>query len=165
MKTYNTKIRNHIAVIYDIINEAKKQIKQQTELDVRISFKMLTTSDDMLEALLVKMCECWNINPIDLKNTDRSGNMPSYRKLYCMAAKHNYPRSSLIQIGAVVGYTDHSVVIHNLNEGYNWLQTGDDKFSKLFEKVKHFFYEEIQNQVQEVATGNPSAVDCNNCCE
>lgn len=129
-----------LPAIQQILADAQKTIKDKTGFDVVLITRIKgVQEEELVERLLVDMCEKWGIKKILLQNFGREEPYADMRKVFWMCASIHYPSVSSKYKALLVGVTNHATALHGTKRGFELLSIQDEKFMAVYEPVKEFF--------------------------
>jgi chromosomal replication initiation ATPase DnaA len=86
---------------------------------------------------------------IYLKAKNKKSDCVVYRRIYCYVARVIVPRYSLLQIGALVNYKEHSAVIHQIETAAAYIKNKDSDFMDYwFHFIEHSELWKLHKQLQ-----------------
>src|SRR6185312_4083617 len=132
-----------LEILNDIIRSAESEIAEKVGVGVRLrvmrSEQRETFVIEMID-LFRRICKVWGVEMDYLKSKSRKQDQCMMRQVLWLAAKENYPMVHLIERSRILGRSDHSTVLQQINRAEGLLKVNDDRFMGYFEPVKHLIY-------------------------
>jgi chromosomal replication initiation ATPase DnaA len=82
-----------------------------------------------LEEILQDVADTFKINTEYIKVKCRKADHVALRKIYCYVCYSLVNRYTLYEIGSLVGYKEHSAVLHQIETATEFINNGDSKFN------------------------------------
>lgn len=143
--------KRDFAVIYDMLDEVEKQIAEEFNIHVRLSFEVGSVIDELriagkfqIQAIVKVVCDEYGIEPRDIESKNREGDLPDARHMICKLIKDFFPDTTLKRIGIQLGGRDHSTVLNSIKKFQNHYDT-EVAWRKTYHKLYHklnFIYEQ-----------------------
>lgn len=125
-------------VIESIISRAEEEIKEATGVSCNLMIVPEFVDFDYLHKLAKVVTDIWDIQLGTLRQHSRMREVVIYKQIFCLLARHNYRKSSLVNLGKYFN-CHHTTILYSIITAKDMLKTNDSYFMAFYEPVKHLF--------------------------
>ncbi len=132
--------------ICDIIRFAEKQIFIKTGREFALELRDWAASKTEARMAIDVILEGMGYKLEALRLKYRGWHLVAARQIVCYLVRRYYPKTSLKELQNILGYADHTTVIHCVSVCRQRMVTGETNFMNLFSKAESTLKTWIENQ-------------------
>lgn len=147
LPTADAKTKRNINAIHQAFNQCAEDISQIIGGKVIISW-IRKPAEKNVDELREIICSVFEMPWHKIESKYRYRELVSARHLFCWFMVNKIRSYTLVQIGELIGFRDHTSVIHSVRAADDFIATKDGQFYPYYQKVSKLFYEQSQNKTE-----------------